>query len=178
MAFKKGQSGNPKGKPKGAMNKTTLAAQLLLDGEAQEITLKVIELAKQGNPMALKLCLERVLPPRKDRPISLKLPEVKVAEDVPQALNAILAAVSQGEITPSEAGILAGLVGAANKAIMNLPTGTGGRRIPQEAFEDPLLRSAYMGINGELWEVFMEGKPLPVDHLKQMIFPDDGDCWR
>ena len=61
-----------------------MAAQQLLDGEAQEITRKVIELATGGNPVALKLCLERVLPPRKDRPISLKLPEVKTVSDVPQ----------------------------------------------------------------------------------------------
>jgi Family of unknown function (DUF5681) len=36
--FQKGQSGNPSGRPRGARNKTTLAAEALLDGEAENIT--------------------------------------------------------------------------------------------------------------------------------------------
>jgi hypothetical protein len=163
MPFKKGKSGNPKGRPKGALNKATIAVQQLLDGEAQEITRKVIELAKQGNPMALKVCLDRVLPPRKDRPISLKMPKVKEASDTPQALNAILAAVSQGDITPSEAGILAGLVGATNKAIANLPPSDEGA-LPVEAFEHPQVREAQR-ILMIAYRYHVKGKPLPDDLL-------------
>jgi hypothetical protein len=117
MAFKKGQSGNPKGKPKGALNKTTMAAQKLLDGEAQEITRKAVELAKEGNPIALRLCLERVLPPRKDRPITLKLPKVEGAADVIKALSVILETLSKGEITPAEAGALTAMVEVVRKGI-------------------------------------------------------------
>jgi hypothetical protein len=94
--FKPGQSGNPGGRPKGALNKVTLAAQALLDGEAEALTRKVVELAKAGNPMALRLCLERLLPPRKDRPINFTLPPLKEAKDIPSALGAILAAVAGG----------------------------------------------------------------------------------
>ena len=62
----KGQSGNPAGRPKGAKNKTTLAAESLLKDHAEEITQKVIELALAGDLIALKMCLDRVLPvPRK-----------------------------------------------------------------------------------------------------------------
>ena len=61
--FKSGQSGNPSGRPKGALNKATLATQALLDGEAEALTRKVVELAKEGNLAALRLCLERLLPP-------------------------------------------------------------------------------------------------------------------
>lgn len=100
--FKPGQSGNPSGRPKGALNKATLAAQALLDGEVEVLTRKVVELAKDGNPMALRLCLERLLPPRKDRPVILNLPEIKGAEDLPQLLDAILEGVARGEITPGE----------------------------------------------------------------------------
>jgi hypothetical protein len=145
MAFEKGQSGNPNGRPKGALNKATLAAQQLLDSEAQEITRKVIELAKQGNPMALKLCLERLLPRRKDRLISLNLPEVKTQSDVPQALKAILAAVSQGTITPSEADILAGLVEAAQKAIsQQVPEPPKRLLLDPEDIEDSQVRDVYL----------------------------------
>jgi hypothetical protein len=161
MPFKKGQSGNPKGRPKGALNKASMAAQQLLDGEAQEITRKVIELAKKGNPMALKLCLERVLPPRKDRPVSLKLPEVKEATDVPRALNGILAAVSQGDITPNEAGILAGLVGAAHKAITSLPPKPDENEIFLEDFDAREVRLLYLKLMSEIRRVRKERNILP-----------------
>ncbi len=94
--FKLGQSGNPGGRPRGALNKSTMAAQALLDGEAQALTRKAVELAQAGNPVALRLCLERLLPPRKDRPITLKLPQVGGVQDIPKALGAIVKAVAQG----------------------------------------------------------------------------------
>ena len=54
------------GRPKGALNKTTLAARALLDREAEQITRKCVELAKAGDTTALRLCLERLLPPRRE----------------------------------------------------------------------------------------------------------------
>jgi hypothetical protein len=119
--FKTGQSGNPRGRPKGALNKATLATQALLDGEAEALTRKVVELAKDGNPVALRLCLERLLPPRKDRPINFALPKVEEAADLPKALLAILEAVAQGEITPGEGqaltAMLATMLGTYEKGL-------------------------------------------------------------
>jgi len=70
MKFQPGQSGNPTGRPKGARHKTTLAIESLLDGEAEALTRKVIEKAKEGDLAALKLCLDRLLPMRKGtRPV-------------------------------------------------------------------------------------------------------------
>jgi len=88
--FKPGQSGNLNGRAKGALNKATLATQALLDGEAEALTRKVVELAKDGNPVALRLCLERLLPPCRDRPINIALPKVEEVRDLPKALGAIL----------------------------------------------------------------------------------------
>jgi hypothetical protein len=113
--FKAGQSGNLKGRPKGSLNKVTLASQALLEGEAEALTRKAVELAMAGNPMALKLCLQRILPPRKDRPINLNLPPLEEAGDLPRALEAILAAVAQGEITPGEGQVLTGMIEAYRK---------------------------------------------------------------
>jgi hypothetical protein len=50
--FKPGQSGNPSGRPKGARNKATVAAEALLDGESEAITRQCIDLAKEGYPTA------------------------------------------------------------------------------------------------------------------------------
>jgi hypothetical protein len=71
--FPKGRSGNPQGRPKGSLNQTTRAAQVILDGEAEVLTRKVVDLAQGGNVVALRLCLERLLPQRKDRPITFSL---------------------------------------------------------------------------------------------------------
>jgi hypothetical protein len=115
--FKSGQSGNPSGRPKGALNKTTLATQALLDGEAEALTRKAVELAKDGNPVALRLCLERLLPPRRDRPINFTLPKIERAEDLPKAMGAILEAVAQGEITPGEGQTLTTMLEAYSKRL-------------------------------------------------------------
>ncbi len=101
--FKPGKSGNPSGKPKGARNKASLAAEALLDGEAEALTRKAIEMALAGDGMAMHLCLERVVPARKDRPVSFALPEITSASDAARAASAIVAAVASGELTPSEA---------------------------------------------------------------------------
>jgi len=66
--FKPGQSGNPRGKPKGARHKATLAALELLDGEAEALTRKAVDLALEGDTTALRLCLERIAPPARMRP--------------------------------------------------------------------------------------------------------------
>jgi hypothetical protein len=115
--FRKGKSGNPAGKPKGSRNKTTLAMEALLDGEAEAIVRKAIEKAKQGDGTALRMCLERIVPPRKDRPVSFELPPIKTAADALTATGALVAAVANGDITPSEAAELSKLVEGFVKAL-------------------------------------------------------------
>ncbi|MGC2077599.1 MAG: DUF5681 domain-containing protein [Xanthobacteraceae bacterium] len=72
--WRKGASGNKAGKPPGARHKVTLAAETLLDSEAETLSRKAIELALTGDVSALRLCLDRILPPRKDRPVRFNLP--------------------------------------------------------------------------------------------------------
>ena len=100
--FQPGVSGNPKGRPRGARNKITQLAEALLDGEAEKLVRKVIELALEGDMVALRLCFERILPPRKDRPISVKLSPIESPQDIADASAEVLRAVSEGTITPSE----------------------------------------------------------------------------
>jgi len=80
--FRKGRSGNPKGRPAGARNKATQTAELLLDGEAEALTRRAVELALAGDGMALRLCLDRIIPPRRGRPVQLGLLPVRGAADL------------------------------------------------------------------------------------------------
>ena len=117
MTFRKGQSGNPAGKPRGTRHRTTLAMEALLDGEAELITRKAVEMALAGDATALRLCLERILPVRRDRPVSFELPKLETAADAVKATAAIVQAVSAGDLTPSEAGELSKLVDGFRSAL-------------------------------------------------------------
>lgn len=79
-----------------------MASEQLLEGEAEQLTRKAVAMAKQGNIHALRLCLERILPVRKERCISLELRPVTGPQDFPVHFQDITAAVAEGKITPGE----------------------------------------------------------------------------
>jgi hypothetical protein len=108
--FEPGHSGNPRGKPPGARHKATQAAEALLDGEAEALTRKAIEKALEGDSVALRLCLDRILPPRKDRLVSFDLPDLKTAADAASVMASILKGVAAGNVAPSEAESIGKLV--------------------------------------------------------------------
>src|SRR6478752_3022016 len=91
--FQKGQSGNRDGRPKGSRNATTLALETLLDGQATALTQKAIDLALAGDMAALRICLDRILPPRKDRPTTFDFPAITTAAEAAATMSAILTAV-------------------------------------------------------------------------------------
>jgi Family of unknown function (DUF5681) len=115
--FRKGQSGNPDGRPKGSRNVTTVALESLLDGQATALTQKAIDLALTGDMAALRLCLDRILPPRKDRPLTFNFPAITNAAEAASTMSAILAAVASGEITPTEAAEIGKLVDSYVRAV-------------------------------------------------------------
>ena len=115
--FKKGQSGNPAGKPLGTRNPTSLAVEKLLDGEAEALTRTAIEKAKEGDMVALRLCLERICPVRKSRSVNLDLPKVETAADVLAAFNAASVAMANGEIAIDELQALAAIFESKRRAI-------------------------------------------------------------
>jgi hypothetical protein len=108
--FRKGGSGNPKGRRVGVRNRATKAAEQLLEGEAEALTRRAVELALEGEASALRLCLERIIPPRRARPVKLGVPAVRGAADLAGAMAAITTAGMQGTITPGEAAELARVV--------------------------------------------------------------------
>ena len=119
--FQPGQSGNPAGRRRGSRNKATLAAATLLDGEALGLTRSAVEAALAGDMLAMKLCIERVLPRCHERPVRFSLPSLaaigngEIDEPSPQnvsrAMNAVTTALACGEITPGEAATIAGVSG-------------------------------------------------------------------
>jgi hypothetical protein len=111
----KGVSGNPKGRPKGARHKYLVAMEALLEGQAEGLTQKAIQLALEGDTVALRLCLERLLPARKERPVSLSLPKIGGTADLPAALARILDAVTSGEINPGEGQTITAMLEAYRK---------------------------------------------------------------
>ena len=94
--------GNP-GRPKGSRHKATVAAEALLEGEAEALTRKAIDLANGGDTVALRLCMERLVPPRKDRHIVFELGALNGPADALAAVVGLIRAVAAGQITPSEA---------------------------------------------------------------------------
>jgi hypothetical protein len=98
------------GKPKGARRRTTVLAEQLMEGEAEEVVQAVLQKAKDGDMVAARIVLDRVAPPRRDRPIEVKLPKIESAADAARALSAILSALGEGLLTPSEAGEVAKLI--------------------------------------------------------------------
>ena len=86
-----------------------MTAEALLDGEADALTRKAIELALEGDTTAMRLCLERLLPPRKERPIQVDVPSIESKGD---ALKALRAALADGELTPDEVKTVVSVLGA------------------------------------------------------------------
>lgn len=114
--FEPGQSGNPNGRPPGSRNKVTVAIEQLLEDDAENIAAKAIELAKNGDPALMRVVLNRLSPPRKDRHIAYTLPPIESVADGLVALGAIADAVAAGELTPSEAKHLSDFIGNYVKA--------------------------------------------------------------
>jgi hypothetical protein len=108
--FEKGKSGNPTGRPRGARNRTTLAAEALLEGEAEALTRKVIELALSGDLNALRLCLDRLIPPRREQPIDIEMAKLQKVHDARYAVADVIAAAAAGKITLSTAAELTRLI--------------------------------------------------------------------
>jgi Family of unknown function (DUF5681) len=115
--FAKGQSGNPAGRRPGCRNKATRAAELLLDGEAEALIRKAVELALGGDLLALRICLDRIIAPRRERPVALALPAIRSAADIAPAMGAVAAALANGAIGTGQAAELSQMVATFVDAI-------------------------------------------------------------
>ena len=94
-----------------------MSAAALLEGEAESLTRKAVELAMVGEPTAMRLCLERILPVCRDRTVKFALPPIESASDIAAAMKAVTSALADGAITPGEAATIAAVVDTFVRAI-------------------------------------------------------------
>lgn len=116
-AWKKGESGNPAGKPKGTRNRMTNLAIAVLEKDVEAIAGVVTAAALGGDLQAARLVIERLVPPIRERGVSLVLPPIDALEGVSAAQQAILDAVCAGDLLPGEGTTLSGIVEQRRKAI-------------------------------------------------------------
>jgi Family of unknown function (DUF5681) len=126
--FKKGSSGNPAGRPHGSLNKATLACLQLLDGKSEQLTAKLLEMALEGNIQAMRMCLDRTVPQRKERCINLDLRPVTSLKDRMFQFEDLTSAVAEGRITPSEGESFANILISQAKTLQLVEF---ARRLPE-----------------------------------------------
>jgi hypothetical protein len=90
---------------------------MLLEGEAEALGRRCIEMALGGDSTALRLAMERIAPVRKGRPVQLSLPVINSCADLPAALGAVISAMSEGEVTPEEALTIANTIETKRRMI-------------------------------------------------------------
>jgi hypothetical protein len=139
--FPSGASGNPRGRPLGSRNRAGLVVEGLLDRQAEALGKKIIRLALAGNVVALRLCLERLLPARKEREMLLQLPSPATPRDILAGFGTVVEALTHGELTPSETNTAAALLESARRA---LETTELARRV--EDLENRLQEAEQHGI--------------------------------
>ena len=117
--FAPGVSGNPAGRPKGALNHATRAALAMMEGQVEQLTGVVVARALEGDMTAMKLVFDRLVPTAKEAPIepgALTLPTLSGAS-VPDAVASIVQAVASGMLLPGQGQALVGMLDNYRKAI-------------------------------------------------------------
>ena len=109
-----------RGKPKGARHRITLLAETLMADDAEAVVAKVVEAAKGGDMTAARLILDRVVPPRRGRPVAFSLPKVNSPKGVTDALAAVVAAMARGEITAEEASAVCAILEIQRRSLETL----------------------------------------------------------
>ena len=110
MPFQPGQSGNPAGRPRGSRSRRSIVAECLLDDNVELIMQQVISKVRDGDPVVLRACLDRLTPRAKHAPIAFELPPIATPADALKAMSTIMQGIGAGELTPVEAAELSMMV--------------------------------------------------------------------
>lgn len=107
--WKKGTSGNPRGRPKGSRNKATLLAIAAMEGELNDVVRVVINAAKKGDMAAARLVVDKLIPPSRERPVIIALPSISGIKDCTAVQAMVFDAVASGQLLPEEGRALSAL---------------------------------------------------------------------
>jgi hypothetical protein len=112
--FIKGQSGNVKGRPRGVVDKR-LQYQELFQANAPDLVQKVTDLALEGDTTALRICIDRIVPPLRamEQPVNLD----GLSGSLSEQSNQILLAIADGKLSPGEGASLLGALTSHSKII-------------------------------------------------------------
>ena len=112
MKYQKGQSGNPRGRPR---KTTTLAAfRSSVANAVPEIIKTLIELAKAGDVAAAKLLLDRAMPALKPQTVPVNIP---IAGSLADQGNEIIKATMTGTIPPDIGSLLLAALASQAKIV-------------------------------------------------------------
>lgn len=103
--FKKGETGNPNGRPPGSKNKRTVIREALAkvyDNGEEGFWLAVAEKAKEGDGTAMTMLAARLIAPLRASDATVKLEGLDAGSLVEKA-ERIVASMGEGELSPSEA---------------------------------------------------------------------------
>jgi|GEM_PF-515222 len=162
MTFKPGESGNPAGRALGSRNKKTLAVEAQLFEHAQELVDDLVMRAKRGEPAAMRLCMERILPTGRGRPLPIELPPVRSAADAQGAADVIMDALKEGALSAREAVDLINVVAALTRL-------TGALEFIKRVARMEVAKAAQtLGM-----EHFFAGPPRPNDYARRVAEMND-----
>jgi Family of unknown function (DUF5681) len=133
MKFQPGQSGNPAGRPVGSRNKKTIAVDEMLAEQTEAAVQKILKMAEDGDPTAMRLCMERMSPTGANRRLGLELPRIKSADDADAAVQLVLDAFGREEISIRE---LTSMLAAIDRLVRV------GNHVEQMRFDENFRREA------------------------------------
>ena len=107
-----------RGRPRGSRNKATVLAQELFDSYSEPVIRKCIAMAIQGDATAMRLCLDRILPARRELPVKIGKLSTRTAQDIATASETVTRKVTAGELTPGQGQAFADILDRRREVIV------------------------------------------------------------